>query len=172
MKFQFIKVSDKVKIRKEHFGGILFDMDTGWMRHKRLFTNELDTQDAHKLINKIADSGVFQLAIGGGEPLMRNDLEDIVHRAVREDRILMEAIVDAYDEEERAMGWYYYLKDKIKFPFMARCIQVMTKSPLREGEQVVVVQMAPEDECLHEMYVKIQWQERRFGIPLAQLHNL
>ncbi|NSW89532.1 MAG: hypothetical protein HPY74_02420 [Firmicutes bacterium] len=34
-------------------------------RHKRLFAYELDTQDALKLISKIADSGVFQLAIGG-----------------------------------------------------------------------------------------------------------
>ncbi|PHJ37716.1 hypothetical protein P378_14625 [Desulforamulus profundi] len=50
-------------------------------RHKSLFTNELDTQAAYNLISKIADSGVFQLAIGGGEPLIRNDLEDIVHRA-------------------------------------------------------------------------------------------
>jgi endonuclease I len=27
----------------------------------------------------------------------------------REERIDMEVVVDAYDEEERAMGWYYYL---------------------------------------------------------------
>ncbi len=51
-------------------------------RHKRLFTNELDTQDALKLVDKIADSGVFQLAIGGGEPFLRNDLEDIVRSAL------------------------------------------------------------------------------------------
>ncbi len=50
-------------------------------RHKSLFTKELDTQAAFNLISKIADSGVFQLAIGGGEPLMRSDLEDIVQRA-------------------------------------------------------------------------------------------
>ena len=30
---------------------------------------------------------------------------------VREERINMEIVVDAYDEEERAMGWYYYLAD-------------------------------------------------------------
>ena len=29
MKAKFIKLSDKVKIRKEHFGGILFNTDTG-----------------------------------------------------------------------------------------------------------------------------------------------
>ena len=28
----------------------------------------------------------------------------------------MEIVVDAYDEEERAMGWYYYLEDKLHIP--------------------------------------------------------
>jgi len=37
----------------------------------------------------------------------------------RENRIYMEVVVDAYGEEERAMGWYYYLKDKLQFPFRA-----------------------------------------------------
>lgn len=37
----------------------------------------------------------------------------------REDRIIMEIVVDAYDETERAMGWYYYLEDKLRFPFSA-----------------------------------------------------
>ncbi|SNS68586.1 4Fe-4S single cluster domain-containing protein [Anaerovirgula multivorans] len=50
-------------------------------RHKKVFTNELDTQEAQKLINKIANNGVFQLAIGGGEAFMRNDLEVIAYSA-------------------------------------------------------------------------------------------
>ncbi len=36
----------------------------------------------------------------------------------REERIEMEVIVDAYGPEEQAMGWYYYLKDRIAFPFL------------------------------------------------------
>ena len=28
---------------------------------------------------------------------------------VRENRIIMEIVVDAYGSEEQAMGWYYYL---------------------------------------------------------------
>ena len=36
---------------------------------------------------------------------------------VRERRITMEAVVDAYNEEERAVGWYYYLEGKLNFPF-------------------------------------------------------
>jgi hypothetical protein len=30
---------------------------------------------------------------------------------IREERIDMEVVVDAYDSGERAMGWYYYLED-------------------------------------------------------------
>jgi hypothetical protein len=40
---------------------------------------------------------------------------------MREERISMEAVVDAYDSGERAMGWYYHLDRKIKVPFKARC---------------------------------------------------
>lgn len=35
----------------------------------------------------------------------------------REHRIDMEVVVDAYDSEERAMGWYYYVSDECDFPF-------------------------------------------------------
>lgn len=37
----------------------------------------------------------------------------------REDRIHNEIIVDAYEEEEVASSWYYYLEDKLNFPFEA-----------------------------------------------------
>jgi hypothetical protein len=29
--------------------------------------------------------------------------------------------------------------------------------------------MAPEDECLHEMFVIVQWEERDLAVPLSQL---
>ena len=90
----------------------------------------------------------------------------------REYRIAMEAIVDAYGPEEQAMGWYYYLEDKIQFPFGARCIEARRISPLKVGEQVEVMQMAPEDECMREMFVEIQWQDRTIGVPLVQLQPL
>ena len=53
---------------------------------------------------------------------------------VREERIHNEVIVDAYGPEEQAMGWYYYLENKIKFPFSARCIASKVVSPLRKGK--------------------------------------
>ena len=45
------------------------------------------------------------------------------------------------------MGWYYYLDDKIRFPFQAKCIARRIVSPLRKGETVEVLRMAPEDNC-------------------------
>ena len=39
----------------------------------------------------------------------------------RKERITMEIVVDAYDKEERAMGWYSYLDEQLHFPFPAQC---------------------------------------------------
>ena len=69
----------------------------------------------------------------------------------REERILMEVVVDAYDEEERAMGWYYYVADDIAFPFQAKCIAERRSSPLKKEEMVEVTGIAPADDCLQEI---------------------
>jgi hypothetical protein len=87
---------------------------------------------------------------------------------IREDRIENEVIVDARPEEQ-AMGWYYYLEGKIRFPFRARCIAPTVVSPLRKGETVEVLRMAVEDACEHDMLVQIRWQNRKMAVPLSQL---
>jgi hypothetical protein len=87
----------------------------------------------------------------------------------REERLNMEIIVDAYGEEEHAMGWYYYLADKIVFPFRARVIKELKISPLKKGEIINVIEMADEEDCLNTMYVQIEWKGRKFGVPLEQL---
>jgi hypothetical protein len=91
------------------------------------------------------------------------------HDPVREERIHEEVIVDAYGPEEQAMGWYYYLEDKIRFPFPAKCIASRATSPLRKSESVEVRGMAPEDTCSGDMLVLIRWQGRIMAVPLAQL---
>jgi Calcium binding len=90
----------------------------------------------------------------------------------RENRIIMEAIVDAYGPEEQAMGWYYYLDDRISFPFQGKCIEARKLSPLKQGEVVEVISMAPEDDCMREMFVIIRWMEREMGVPLAQIEGV
>ena len=88
---------------------------------------------------------------------------------LREERIDNEVVVDAYGPEERAMGWYYYLEGKIRFPFQAQCIAAKTISPLLEGEKAEVRRMAPEDACSGDMLVLIQWHGRNMAVPLSQL---
>lgn len=90
----------------------------------------------------------------------------------REYRITMEIIVDTYGPEEQALGWYYYLAEKIQFPFEAKCIRERSISHLQLDEQVKVLRMADEDDCRVEMFVIIEWAGRSFGVPLAQLIGL
>lgn len=94
---------------------------------------------------------------------------------IREDRIDMEIIVDAHDEEERAMGWYYYLSDRIDYaePITARCIAERAISPLMVGDEVEILETAPAEECEHEMFIMIRWgapgEKQGLGVPLSQL---
>lgn len=90
----------------------------------------------------------------------------------REERLHSEIIVDAYGPEEQAISWYYYLDDVMRFPFKARCIVERTISPLREGEEVQVERMAPEEDCEGEMFVLTQWLGRTLGVPLSQLEPI
>jgi hypothetical protein len=87
----------------------------------------------------------------------------------RENRISEEIIVDAYGPEEQAMSWYYYLEDKIQFPFQAQCIASVPTSPLRKSDCVEIRKMAPEDNCSTDMLVMTRWNNRNIAVPLSQL---
>ena len=87
----------------------------------------------------------------------------------REHRITMEIVVDAYDEYEQAMGWYYYLDNNLSFPFTARCVRDRPISPVRAGDEVEVIGMAHEDECEHEVFVEIRWESDELAVPLGEL---
>ncbi len=91
---------------------------------------------------------------------------------IRERRIEMEVVVDAYNADERAMGWYYYLEEGLKVPFKARCKSKREVSPLRVGEKVDVLGMAAEEECESEMFVRVRWGDRRLAVPLSQLEPM
>ena len=90
----------------------------------------------------------------------------------REARIQMEIIVDAYGPEEQAMGWYYYLEEHLRFPFRAKCIAQRAISPLRKGQEVEVVGLAPAKECDREMFITLTWERRTLAVPLAQLEPI
>ena len=90
----------------------------------------------------------------------------------REERIHMEIVVDANGPEEQAMGWYYYLDDKLHCPFTARCVVRRATSPLKPGDKVEVVGMASEEECEHEMFVMIRRRGDQLAVPLMQLEGV
>jgi hypothetical protein len=43
------------------------------------------------------------------------------------------------------MSWYYYLDDKLRFPFHVQCVPSVPPSPLRKGDTIEIRKMAPED---------------------------
>lgn len=90
----------------------------------------------------------------------------------RKERIHMETIVDAHSGDEQAMGWYYYLEGTLRVPFLARCVAERAISPLRRGDEVEVVGLAPEEECRHEMFVEMPWERRMLAVPLSQLDGI
>lgn len=75
----------------------------------------------------------------------------------REERINTEIIVDAYGPDEQAIGRYCYLEDHLQFPFLARGAARRSISPLRVGDEIEVVGLAPAEECGHEMFVLTLW---------------
>ena len=103
----------------------------------------------------------------------------------RERRIVNEIVVDAYTPDERAMSWYYYLEGKLAFPFRAKCLAIIVPlspalsragrgslSPMKKGEEVEVLSLAKEDDCMTEMFVVIRFGRRKFGGRLSQLEPL
>ena len=90
---------------------------------------------------------------------------------VREHRIAMEIIADAYNAEGRAMGWYYYPDDKLHVLFKARCVGERHPSPLAKQEEVRVEGLTAEEECLHEMFIDISWSGRMLAVLLSQLRG-
>ncbi len=89
--------------------------------------------------------------------------------AEREERIMMDVVVDAYGPEEQAMGWFYYLAENLQFPFTATCTLKRAISPLKVGATVTVTGMAPASECERDMFVEIAWDGDTLAVPLIQL---
>ena len=76
---------------------------------------------------------------------------------IRENRIDDEIVVDAYDEEERAMGWDCHLQDQISFPFLATWSKKNKKTGAIAEKNVEVLDMASSEDCESNMYVEVAY---------------
>jgi hypothetical protein len=45
-------------------------------------------------------------------------------------------------------------------------------SPLKVGQEVDVLEVAPADDCESEMFVFVQWNDRKLAVPLEQLEPI
>jgi Calcium binding len=72
-------------------------------------------------------------------PVVSIPIPDVRVNRAREKRIDDECVVDAHTPEERAMGWYYYLEEKLSFPFTARCLAARSMSPRLLAKRVAHV---------------------------------
>jgi Calcium binding len=50
-----------------------------------------------------------------------------------------------------------------------KCLAAAVVPPLKKGESVEGIRMAPDDVCAHDMLVLVRWQGRKLAVPLAQL---
>lgn len=97
----------------------------------------------------------------------------------REARIRDEAIVDAYGDEEVAMSWYYYLDERLEFPFN---VMVQTHKYRQQGgisyvsSQMRLLSMAPLKRCgMHQMWAMgmlLTGRETPFHILLNDIKSI
>ena len=89
----------------------------------------------------------------------------------RKNRIYFEIIVDAHNEEEQKMGWFYYMQDSLNFPFQA---EVPIKK--RKGEKVIqkveVLELTSDEDFGSDMKVEVSYNEDIFEVPLLSLTNI
>jgi len=88
---------------------------------------------------------------------------------VREERIRMEIVVDAYGAEEQAMGWHCYLENCLKFPFKATYARRQAKGGKGKPKVVTVTGMADSEECRGGMEVLVEWEGDEMAVALERL---
>ncbi len=58
------------------------------------------------------------------------------------------------------------------FPFAAKCIKLVSASPLLLDETVEVIAMDEAENCEHEMLVEVKWRGEMICVPLEQLDGI
>jgi len=97
----------------------------------------------------------------------------IPENAEIEERLLMEIVVDAYNESERAVGWHCYLDDRLEFPFLARIEREAHCNPLPVGEMVTALALdEPDGDCHDGFWVSVKSKIGKFDLPLEQLEPI
>ncbi len=105
---------------------------------------------------------------------MANEVE---RDEAREERIEKEILIDAHSRKERAKGWHLYIEDEMEAcesPLKTRCHAVSQNSPLKEGDEVKIVNLASLEKChaANTILVKVALEGNKVVVPLSQLMPL
>jgi hypothetical protein len=125
---------------------------------------------AKKTVKKTATKKVAKKTTT--KPATKHDSRITKNDPVRENRIDMEIVVDAYDSYERLTGWVCSIEDTVNNNVRCRCYKTRSMSPLVVGEEVDVLSIAPFDDCESEMFVVVKWNNRKLAVPLEQLEPI
>ena len=94
--------------------------------------------------------------------------------ADRDHRIDYEVIVDCYDDDEVAMGWYYYLSENMSFPFKAEVV-VKQRNGTKIRKQVDVLEFEAEEgdwDMNFQVGVAEHGDNDVFYVPVLDLENM
>jgi hypothetical protein len=127
----------------------------------RRWSGPLAYDDSRLTINILAKAGT-SLENGRKAPLLGRTHErrsgSKTMRKLKKD--------DACEPEERALGWYYYLENRLRFPFGARCIATSQSRYTAQQQKV----RPPTPFAWHPKMPAppiIRWQGRTIAVPFV-----
>lgn len=83
-----------------------------------------------------------------------------------QEKIDYEIIVDAYDEYEQSMGWFYFFEETLEFPFMATA-QLKKRDGTMESKRVKLVGLASKEEDFMNSDFNLEMEQGQYLRPVA-----
>ena len=83
-----------------------------------------------------------------------------------QEKIDDEIIVDAYDEYEQSMGWFYFFDETLENPFTATA-QLKKRDGTTESKQVKVVGLASKEEDFTNKDFNLEIEQGQYLRPIA-----
>ncbi len=81
-------------------------------------------------------------------------------------KIDYEIIVDAYDDDEQSMGWYYFFEETLEFPFTALA-QLKKRDGTTETKRVKIIGLASKETGFMNEDFNLDMEQGQYIRPVA-----
>jgi len=81
-------------------------------------------------------------------------------------KIDYEIIVDAYDEYEQSMGWFYFFEETLEFPFTATA-QLKRRDGTTESKRVKLTGLVSKEEDFRDNDFNLEMEQGQYVRPIA-----